>query len=208
MKSFLNSGFENNLIRDKKYSCIVGIDEVGRGSWAGPVAVGAYIYSGKCKEISGVQDSKQLKLSQREECYSYLSQDEFIVEFGEVELIDSIGIGKTIEKLISDIISQVRRSYNSPFFIIDGQFSTDFGKDSIKKPKADSTYYCVASASILAKVQRDRLMKSLHTKFPEYGFDTNVGYPTKKHIAALEKYGVTSLHRKSYAPIRTMITTN
>jgi ribonuclease HII len=202
---FLNPVYESNLISEKGFNCIVGIDEVGRGSWAGPVAVGAYIYTKKCQLVEGIQDSKLIKLSKREECYKNFKEEDYLVKFGEVEVIDSIGIGKTIEKLIVDIISEVRNSYRKPFFIIDGQFTVNFGNDSIKRIKADSTYYSVAAASILAKVERDRLMKKLHLSYPNYGFDTNVGYPTKKHIEGLNKFGVTILHRKSYEPIRMIL---
>ncbi len=146
-----------------------------------------------------------LNLQKRENKYKFLCNDKYFVKFGEVEEINSVGIGKTIERLISNIVEEVNDVYRRNHIVIDGQFRKNFGENTIKRIKADSTYYSVAAASILAKVERDRLMKNLHATFPNYGFNTNVGYPTQKHIKALELYGPTLIHRSSFSPIGKML---
>lgn len=198
----LNLEFEKNLILSDNYDCIVGIDEVGRGSWAGPVAVGGYLFKLDTEEFEGVNDSKLVKKDKRSSLYSFLKNHSHYVVFKEVEEIDSVGIGRTIQNAILEIIDKVTLEYSNPFFIVDGQFSIDFGRNVIKKNKADSTFYSVAAASILAKVERDSLMLELHKSYPEYFFNSNVGYPTRKHLDSLSKFGPSPIHRKSFKPIR------
>lgn len=193
--------YEKNIILENGFDCVVGIDEVGRGSWAGPVAVGAYIYSLDCENCDGVNDSKLVKFLKREQIYSVLSSHDYLVKFGDINSINELGIGKTIENLITEIVEFINSKFTRSHIIIDGQFAKNFGENTIKRIKADSTFYSVAAASILAKVERDRLMKSLHDSHPEYGFNTNVGYPTKKHIESLTQFGPCELHRKSFKPI-------
>jgi|SRR5690606_9541226 len=197
----LNPKFELDMITNGDFECIVGIDEVGRGSWAGPVAVGAYVFTLDCKQCRGINDSKLLSLGKRESAYKRLSQHRYFVKYGEIEEINQIGIGKTIERLVADLVREVNLMHSKSFFVIDGQFAKSFGKNTMKAIQADSTYYSVAAASIMAKVQRDRLMKELHHDYPVYGFNTNVGYPTKKHIKALNEHGPSEVHRKSFEPI-------
>jgi ribonuclease HII len=201
--AYLKPSYELDLL--SRYDCVVGIDEVGRGAWAGPVAVGAFVFTKDCKLIEGIQDSKLLSVRARELRSAELSLFNHTVDFGAVDTIDAYGIGKTIESLIDSIIKSIKEQYASPFIIIDGQFSKDFGNDTVKENKSDTKYYSVAAASVLAKVQRDNYMRDLSDKFPEYGFNTNVGYPSKYHRDALKTYGPTAIHRKSYKPIKELL---
>ncbi len=201
-KIYLKPKYEKQLLK-KGYTRIVGIDEVGRGCWAGPVAVGAFVYDMNTEYVKGVNDSKLIVSKQREKLFKKLSKFNYIVKFGEVDTINKVGIGKTIEILITEIVDQLNDG--NTFFTIDGQFSKNFGKDTMKAIKADSTYYCVGAASILAKVTRDKLMSELHESYPDYLFNRNKGYPSPFHRNILKEKGFCELHRTSFAPIRAMV---
>ena len=191
----------------KGYKYIVGIDEAGRGSWAGPVSVGAYMFSIETDIYPGVKDSKLLSSIQRELLYTKLFNPKFcFVEFGEVEQIIELGISKTITMLIKDIISKTYR--DDVFYIIDGIFKEAFGKNSMKIIKGDLKHYSISCASILAKVTRDRHMVELSKQFPNYSFDLNKGYGTKKHQDALQNYGISKIHRLNYKPIALLYKSN
>lgn len=198
----LHSDFERDLIQKNSYDCVVGIDEVGRGSWAGPVAVGGYIFTMEDDEVEGVNDSKLIRKDKRISIHALLKNYKHRIIYRDIDEIDSIGIGKSIQNCIIEIIESVYSEFYNPFFIVDGQFSIDFGKNVLKRNKADSTFYSVAAASILAKVERDTRMVELNKLYSNYFFDSNVGYPTRKHIDALQKYGPSQVHRKSFKPIR------
>ncbi len=202
-KKFLTPKHEKELLSTGMYTRIIGIDEVGRGCWAGPVAVGAYIYEFDSKPVKKVTDSKQLTKDERSEVYSFLSTHKYSVLFGGLKEINSIGIGKTVEHLITEVIEKYDDSHT--YFLIDGQFSKDFSENSLKKIRGDSTFYSVAAASILAKVERDRLMQRLDLEFPNYGFAKHKGYGTKEHRFAIHKFGICSLHRTSYVPIKNLL---
>ena len=188
----LDTKNENRILGLEKYSEIIGIDEVGRGCWAGPVYVAGYLFKKDTKSIKDVNDSKLISPIKRKYLFNKLKKDIYHIEVGSVNQINEIGIGKTIENLIDKVIkhfSEKRDSIKLPFFIIDGQFSKDFGENTKKIIKADSTYYSVAAASILAKVSRDELMMDLGITYPEYKLDKHKGYGTKLHREILSKVG-------------------
>ncbi|MDQ6985016.1 MAG: ribonuclease HII [Candidatus Dojkabacteria bacterium] len=203
MTEFLKDDFETRILAEGKYKRIIGIDEVGRGCWAGPVTVTAFIYSSDSGHVDNVTDSKKISLKKREEVYEKLSLNNYQTLYGDIDLIDSVGIGKSVIKLIEDLCKLL----NTPdtLFLIDGRFSEDFGKNTIQVIKGDLKYYSIAAASIIAKVERDRLMNELSLKFPGYGLEAHKGYGTKKHIDALKSLGVTEIHRKSYKPIKNFL---
>ncbi len=186
----------------EKYENVIGIDEVGRGCWAGPVYVGAYVINSSTKFLEGITDSKMLNLKQR----TYFSkklrdQDNFRLKFADRGEIDKGGIGKAIQNLILELISELDPIYPNSVFVVDGQFAHPFTKNTIKEKKADMNYYSVGSASIIAKVERDLIMSEYHKSFPSFNFNRNKGYGTKGHQAALKEFGVTDLHRKSFRPV-------
>lgn len=194
-----NTDLEFALLK-KGYKYIYGIDEAGRGSWAGPVAVGAYRFDLNTKVLEGIKDSKLLIPQKRKILFNQLySSENSIIEFGEVELINKIGIGNTITTLIQKIINETFS--DDTFYIIDGIFSKEFVINSKKIIKGDLLHYSISCASILAKVKRDELMTELALEFPEYGFDLHKGYGTKKHQEALKNYGISKIHRINYKPI-------
>jgi ribonuclease HII len=203
MKLLKFANFETELIRDGRYTRVIGIDEVGRGCWAGPVGVGVFIYTKDTIEMPGVNDSKQLSLKRREELYPHLKDLNSQVVFGSVEMINTFGIGKTIEKTISEVVEKF--SDGRTFFIIDGQFKKDFGRDVKKVIRADSEYYSVAASSIIAKVERDNMMHQLHMTYPDYNFKSHKGYGTREHRLLLKQNGLSPIHRTSFTPIREIL---
>lgn len=207
MQKELNLKHEQSLLQ--KYELIVGIDEAGRGPWAGPVAVGFFVVSHSTKPIMGVTDSKKLSPKKRKEIYSeiYNGTHGFCL-LASNEEIDKTGIGNTITNLINQGIKRIQK--NSPEakirFLIDGYFKETFDCDFELVKRGDSRYYSIAAASIIAKVTRDTIMCKYDKRFDKYGFATHKGYGTKYHKEMLEKYGPCDLHRRSFRPIQQLLT--
>ncbi len=186
----------------ENYSHIIGIDEVGRGCWAGPVHVGAYVISPETKFVEGITDSKMLNLKKRMYYSSKLKEgNNFRIKFADKDDIDKGGIGKAIQNLILSLITELDPLYPNSIFVVDGQFAHPFTKNTIKEKKADLNYYSVGAASIIAKVERDLVMSQYHKIYPSYNFNRNKGYGTKGHQNALKEFGVTDLHRRSFKPV-------
>lgn len=186
-------------------SCmILGIDEVGRGSWAGPLVVGAVVLGGA--QIDGLTDSKKLTKKRREELDVLIRQQAAGIGLGWVAAteIDKIGLSAALSLATIRAVEQIRVSYSE--IIIDGTInflaSTGKGKYVKTMPKADLLIPSVSAASIVAKVARDNYMKLQSVEYREYGFDGHVGYGTKRHSDAIDKHGVTPLHRLSFAPLK------
>ncbi len=192
---------------------VVGIDEAGRGPWAGPVVAGAVVIKDFDLDVfllSELNDSKKLTAKKREILYERLFAAQ---EDGKV----LIGIGQASAEEIDNMnILQVtflamRRAYEAlpekpPFALIDGnRLPKDFPCAAKAIVKGDGRSYSIAAASIVAKVYRDRLMAGLAKKYPYYGFEKNAGYGTPAHIEGLRKYGVIEEHRRSYKPIQAFL---
>lgn len=206
MAKFLDFSKDIELLNQFNADLVIGIDEVGRGAWAGPVCIGAYVLDiNKHNYLEGINDSKLVKKEKREELCPLLLKEKNLVLTGELDSINTLGIGKTISNLILNAVNLLneyaRLNNKKAIFIIDGQFTNNFGENTIKRIKADSTYYSVAAASIIAKVYRDNLMNTFHSSYNLYGFDRNKGYPTQFHLSALNMHGVSPLHRTSFKPI-------
>ncbi len=180
---------------------VIGLDEVGRGAFAGPIVAAGVIYQPgfKADFLSKVNDSKLLKPSLRIEL-SELIKANSIWTIQQVSLgyINKFGVGRANYQVLQIALQELRTKINSEnyFAIVDG-FDL-----RLKKQKAiirgDSISLSIASASILAKVYRDNIMKKLAGDYPNYGFDTNVGYGTLKHREAIGQYGLCDLHRTSF----------
>lgn len=198
----LKPSFELDLI-SKGYSAVVGIDEVGRGPWAGPALLGAYCFDIDSKVIERVNDSKKVTPKRREMIRDTVanSKDRFNIKAIEVEEIDRLGISNAITKGVEEIIAEYSFENHRIYFIIDGIFRLDSVRNVLMTNGADSRYYSVALASIIAKVERDRIMTDLAKQYPEYEFDKHKGYGTKFHMDALMQFGPCPIHRKSYKPI-------
>lgn len=179
---------------------IVGIDEVGRGAWAGPVVVGAVLLGGA--KIEGLTDSKLLTKKRRELLDSEIRQKAQAIGLGWVSAkeIDRIGLSAALKLASRRAIAHIHHEYEE--IIIDGTIALlDDSRVTLMK-KADFLIPSVSAASIVAKVARDNYMKYLDKVFPGYAFTGHVGYGTAAHCSAIEERGVTPLHRLSFAPLK------
>lgn len=183
----------------KGYKLVCGIDEVGRGSFVGPVVAGAVIFSKDTTVPEGIADSKLLKPRQREKVAKEIrsiAQFHAIAEIC-VNDINKFGIGKATQMAFRKAIKNLRIS--PEFVLIDAFYIKHFNRKNQKAIKnGDKICTSIAAASIIAKVYRDKLMKSLHKKFPKYGFAKHKGYGTKLHQNAIKKFGLSKLHRTSF----------
>ncbi|MFH1514696.1 MAG: ribonuclease HII [bacterium] len=193
---------------DRNYSQngveIAGIDEAGRGPLAGPVVVAACVLDLN-NPIGEINDSKQLKPQHRVRLYEeiILNAINWQVVLVDVGTIDKINILQATLKGMRDAATDL--NINNPLYLIDGNSKVPGLSPQIPIIKGDTKSASIAAASIIAKVTRDRYMLKLAEKFPVFGFETNFGYPTKKHFAALERYGATVHHRKSFAPVKKIL---
>lgn len=191
---------------------VIGIDEAGRGAWAGPFAAAAVCFVGDLPH--GLKDSKQLSNNQREHLYKLLREETVYsaVVFVEPADIDKYGLtwtqtyamGLALQKVVKQLAPTESDSVQ---VIIDGNINylePNLEWDIQAVTKADTLFAEVMAASILAKVERDQKMRELAKRYAQYGFDTHVGYGTRQHREALARYGVTKVHRRSYRPIKGM----
>lgn len=189
--------------REEGFQLIAGVDEVGRGPLAGPVACAAVILPNDFF-LPGIDDSKKLTEKRREEYDAIIRREAIALSIAMIhaEEIDEINIYEATKKAMKSAI--VSLEPKPDFLLIDAmKLDTPFPSESIIKGDANSV--TIAAASIIAKVARDRLMKELSKEYPQYGFQHNMGYGTKEHILAIEDYGITPYHRKSFAPIKDSI---
>ncbi len=183
---------------------IVGIDEVGRGAWAGPLVVGAVVLP-QAKRLYKIRDSKLLTCEKRENIFPKIINWVESWAIGEVSSleIDKLGLSKAIKLAAKRAIKNLM--VNADFVLIDGNWNylrKIFPKNCKTIKEGDGKCLSIATASIIAKVIRDRRLIELHCLYPKYDFARNKGYPTKKHITMLKKIGPCKIHRKSYTPIR------
>jgi ribonuclease HII len=183
---------------------LLGIDEVGRGSWAGPLVVGAVVLGGA--KIDGLTDSKLLVKKDRERLDKEIRKYALAVGLGWVSAdeIDKNGLSWALKEAVEMAVQEITVPYDE--IIIDGNvnFLKGTNKASMVSTmkKADLLVPCVSAASIVAKVARDNYMAKQSKEFPKHGFKRNVGYGTPKHQDAIKEHGVTPLHRLSYWPLR------
>ncbi len=183
---------------------VTGVDEAGLGPLAGPLVVAACIINNRSsKTLSLVNDSKQLSKRKRELMYNMIiNNDDFLVSTAIIQNseINNIGLGKAWRHGVVTAINNL--TSNVDICLLDGNKTVDISNTTvIPIIKGDQRSFSIATASIVAKVTRDRIMQKIHDEYPEYGFDTNVGYGTAKHIAALQKLGPTKYHRLSFAKV-------
>lgn len=187
---------------------IVGLDEVGRGCWAGPLVAAAVALS---LPIEGLNDSKKLSKTRRESLAAQIHNEAESVGIGWVSPIevDELGLTKAVQLAMLRAMKQIECNYDE--IIIDGNYNFFRNVEGLKTDivsavvKADGTVPAVSAASIVAKVARDAKMVELAAQYPGYGFESHVGYGTAAHIAALKQFGVTDIHRASYRPVRELV---
>jgi ribonuclease HII len=187
---------------DKKYIC--GIDEVGRGPFAGPVVAGAVILP-KDEEILYLNDSKKLSEKKREELYDIIMDKAVAVGFGMEDsgVIDEINIKQATLKAMKKAIGNLKNpktgeKYVPDMLLVDAEHIPDIGISQVGIIKGDAKSVSIAAASIVAKVTRDRMMDEYDAKYPEYGFKSNKGYGSAKHIEAIKSIGPCEIHRRSF----------
>lgn len=201
-------------------SLLIGIDEAGRGPFAGPVYAGLVIINQEIANkftVIGITDSKKINKSKRTLFYEIIKKESLYSKVinADVDLIDRIGIYKATLSLIEELIKDsqkylealINKSKFTTKITVDGIFPTlKFIFPEIRfLPKADANFIEVGSASILAKVERDFYMTELDKEYPQYQFSKHKGYGTKLHIEMLKKFGVSPHHRKSFKPIKALL---
>lgn len=179
---------------------VAGIDEVGRGSWAGPVVVAAVILP-KDFENNQVTDSKKLTSKTRKELSDLIKEQalSYAIVEGDNLLIDQINILNATKQIMQKAVDEL--SIKPDALLIDAvEISNNLPSKSLIK--GDQKSLSIAAASIIAKVYRDQLMIDFGIEYPEYHFDSNKGYGTKEHSLALQKYGPVAIHRQSFSPVK------
>lgn len=186
---------EKSLITNG-YTYICGVDEAGRGPLAGPVCAGACIPD-LSNIIQGVNDSKKLTEKKREILYDQLKDACFSYKtvFVDADVIDEINILNATKKAMKDAILSM---FPLPDIVLIDAVKLDLPYESQSIIHGDAVSYCIAAASIFAKVERDRLMLKYAEEYPEYGFEGHKGYGSKHHIEMLKKYGPCPIHRKTF----------
>lgn len=186
---------------------VCGLDEVGRGPLAGPV-VAACVYIPKEKYkldfVAEITDSKKLAFLKLEELSARISEH-FHFSIAEVspQEIDEINILQASLKAMRKAFDKT--GVAARHALVDGNHCPKLPCPAMPVIKGDSISVSIAAASILAKVYRDRLMEKLAAEHPHYGWESNAGYPTRDHLAAIDRHGITSHHRRSFAPVRNFI---
>lgn len=208
MSGFLNEDDKllclERELRTEGFSFIAGVDEAGRGPLAGPVAAAAVCFPPGAR-IPRVFDSKQLSEAERlemREAIMAVPGVQFAVVFGSVEDIDRWNILQTNDRAMYAAVKQLERV---DFLLIDGRPVPHMPYPSRAVVGGDAKSASIAAASILAKTARDEAMMELDKLYPEYGFAEHKGYGTAAHLEALRKFGPCPAHRKSFSPIKEML---
>lgn len=186
---------------------VAGVDEAGRGPLAGPVYAAAVILD-PAKSISGLADSKKLTAAKREQLFDVIQRDAhaWAIASASVEEIDRINILQAsllaMKRAVEALSTQPHQ------ILVDGLHCPKVAMAARAIVKGDAKEPSISAASILAKVERDREMHRLHEQYPHYGFNLHKGYGTAVHMAALKAHGVTPIHRRSYAPVKSCLKSN
>ena len=181
---------------------IAGVDEVGRGPLAGPVVAAAVILPEDCK-ISGLNDSKKIPKSKHKEIYEAVLQNAIAIGIGvkDNHVIDQVNIYEATKLAMMEAIGQLEPQ---PQHLLIDAMKLDLPIPQTSIIKGDANSLSIAAASIVAKVTRDQMMEEFDREYPGYDFAQNAGYGTVKHLAGLDKLGVTPIHRRSFEPIKSM----
>lgn len=197
--------YEENLINEG-YNFIAGTDEAGRGPLVGPVVAGCVVLpKGYTNEL--INDSKKLTEKKREELYDIIMKDALAVGIGIVSAkeIDEINIYEASRKAMIEAYKEANKKIKIDYLLTDAMPIETLDIPVLKIIKGDAKSITIAAASIIAKVTRDRMLLELDKKYPEYEFKSHKGYPTKKHIEAINKYGIFEGYRLTYKPIKDLI---
>ena len=200
-----NLKYEKDLYKNG-IELIAGVDEVGRGPLIGPVVAAAVILPRNYK-LEGLTDSKKLSEKKRDEFYKIIMNDALAIGIGikDEKIIDEVNIYEATKLAMKEAIEKL---YIMPEHVLIDAMPLELNIPTTSIIKGDLKSISIAAASVIAKVTRDSMMYELDKKYPNYGFASHKGYPTKKHIEALEEYGLIEGYRKTYTPIKDMIKEN
>lgn len=191
---------EEKSLQKKGFKCVIGLDEAGRGPLAGPVVAAAVCIKNSGDFLKGINDSKKLSEKQREDFYKILINHKDI-EWGigivSEKAIDKINILEATKLAMKKSI----KNLNPDFLILDGNFKLNINLPQKSVIKGDMKVISISSASIIAKVTRDKIMNKYNKKYPQYGFDKHKGYGTAHHIKMIKKNGACAIHRKTFRPV-------
>lgn len=212
-----------NELTSNEYEFIIGIDEAGRGPLAGPVVACAAILKNyelrtmnhRIKELDLVRDSKTLSEKQRENMFDFIS-DNFFIGIGmcDNETIDRMNILEAsflaMKKAVADLFRNMKNETSNMeqkiIILVDGNKKIpNFSMEQKAVIGGDKIVKSISAASIIAKVSRDRIMKEMHKKYPEYEFGKHKGYGTKLHVEMLKKHGACKIHRKTFEPVKSLV---
>jgi len=192
---------QERLLTSSGYNLIAGVDEAGRGPLAGPVVVGAVILPLGC-HLPFINDSKKLSAMQREKLYHLIREVAIAVQYAVIdrETIDRLNI---YQATVLGMYTAIQQLVPRPeAVLIDAVPLPDLTIPSVSLIGGDAISASIGAASIIAKVERDRIMLTLDEQFPHYGFAKHKGYGTAEHMKALEQYGPCPMHRQSFEPIK------
>lgn len=197
--------YERELI-NKGIKLIAGVDEVGRGPLVGPVVTACVILPVDYK-LEGLTDSKKLTPKKRDYFYDILQKDAISISVGikDEKVIDEVNILEATKLAMKEAINT---SPVKPEHVLIDAVKLDIDIPSTSIIKGDAKSLSIAAASVIAKVTRDRMMDELDKQYPMYGFKDHKGYPTKKHIEAINQYGIIDEHRKSFGPVKEYLDKN
>lgn len=189
-----------NEYKEQGYTVIAGLDEAGKGAWAGPVVSAAVILPEQVS-LPGLNDSKLLSKEKRESLYDLVIEQAISYGIGiqDAYAVDEIGLAEAHRQSMRDAVAALEKK--PELLLVDGKGISKLGIETVCVVKGDQKSRCIAAASVLAKVTRDRLMEAYGKEHPDYGFAQHKGYGTKMHEEALVKHGPCNLHRLSYTPV-------
>lgn len=181
---------------------VCGVDEAGRGPLAGPVVAAAVVFHTP-DAPRGIYDSKKLTARARERLFAEITAcAEYTVAVASVEEVDRLNILRASLLAMQRAVESLPSYKSLTLALIDGNQSPSLGCPHQTMIQGDARCLSIAAASILAKVTRDRLMQEYGKEYPEYGFEKHAGYGTRAHLEALERFGITPIHRQSFAPVK------
>jgi ribonuclease HII len=193
---------------EQGYRFIAGLDEAGRGAWAGPVVAAAVILPLDSPDLQdalfGLRDSKQLSPARREQLFDVIRTTALATAVGLAppDLVDRINVVAATRQAMEQALAELCAAPD--YLLVDHLQLPSVKLPQLAFPKADSSSLTVAAASVIAKVTRDRLMVEVNRKYPAYAFDRHKGYGTQLHRTALTKHGPCPIHRMSYQPLRAL----
>lgn len=183
---------------------IAGVDEVGRGPLAGPVTTAAVILPEKF-DLPGLTDSKKLSARRRENLAIAIKEQAVCWSLGEADILEIDQLNILHATMLAMQRAVAALAIRPDQVLVDGNRCPELDIPAKAIIGGDGLEPCISAASIIAKVARDKMMTEFAVQYPQYGFETNSGYPTKKHRDALQQFGVTPIHRRSFGPVKALL---